>query len=112
MLKDLIICLDKKKKKRSNLPTTTCLMVSCGSFDQIIVTKEEQTFPLTYNASKSLVDVAEFGLQLPKEAILMEFEVDKEVNITYIYIGMKKPHTPYRPTFYEIMTNDLDVLEL
>lgn len=42
----------------------------------------------------------------------MEFEVDKEVNITYIYIGMKKPHTPYRPTFYEIMTNDLDVLEL
>lgn len=43
-----------------------------------------------YDASKSLVDVAMFRLQPLEGAILVKFEVDGEVTITYIYTSDRK----------------------
>lgn len=43
-----------------------------------------------YDAGKSLVDVAMFRLQPLEGAILVKFEVDGEVTITYIYTSDRK----------------------
>ncbi|KAL2461665.1 Uncharacterized protein Adt_45085 [Abeliophyllum distichum] len=84
-------------------------MVSFGSFDPIPISNEEHTFFTPYDAGKSLSKVAKFGPQLPKGAIPVEFKVDEEVTITNVYPEMVKPDSDNCPTFYEIMTDDLDV---
>ncbi|KAL2472117.1 Uncharacterized protein Adt_40253 [Abeliophyllum distichum] len=84
-------------------------MVSFGSFDPIPISNKEHTFFSPYDVGKSLSEVVEFGPQLSKGAIPVELNVDEEVTITYIYPEMVKPDSGNRPTFYEIMTNDLDV---
>ncbi|KAL2498281.1 Uncharacterized protein Adt_23831 [Abeliophyllum distichum] len=84
-------------------------MVSFGSFDLISISNEGQTFFTPYDVEKSLSEVAEFGPQLPKGAIPVELKVDKEVTITYVYPKMIKPDSGNRPTFYEIITDNLDV---
>ncbi|KAL2486366.1 Cornifin domain-containing protein [Abeliophyllum distichum] len=112
VLKDLIVRLDKENKiklETGENPTASCSMVSFGSFDPIPISNEEQTFFTPYDAGKSLSEVAEFGPQLPKGTISIEFKVDEEVTITYVYPEMVKPDRSNRPTFYEIMTDDLDV---
>lgn len=43
-----------------------------------------------YDAGKSLVDVAMFRLQPLEGTILVKFEVDGEVTITYIYTSDRK----------------------
>ncbi|KAL2532100.1 Uncharacterized protein Adt_05451 [Abeliophyllum distichum] len=65
-------------------------MVSFGSFNPIPISNEEQTFFTLNDAGKSLSEVAEFGHQLPKGAIPVEFKVDEEVTITYVYPKMVK----------------------
>lgn len=65
-------------------------MFSSGSFDQILITKEEQTCPLMHNTGKSLA--MDFGFQLPERSIPVELDVDEEVIITYIYPRMDKLH--------------------
>ncbi|KAL2470474.1 hypothetical protein Adt_38610 [Abeliophyllum distichum] len=84
-------------------------MVSFGLFDPISISNEGSTFFTPYDAGKSLSEVAEFGPQLPKGAILVELKVDEEVTITYVYPEMVKPDSGNRPTFYKIMTDNLDV---
>ncbi|KAL2525285.1 hypothetical protein Adt_10339 [Abeliophyllum distichum] len=84
-------------------------MVSFGSFDPISISNEGHTFFTPYDAGKSLSKVAKFGPQLLKGAIPVELKVDEEVTITYVYLEMVKADSGNRPTFYEIMTDDLDV---
>lgn len=110
VLKDLIVRLDKENKiklETRESPTADCSMVSFGSFDPTPIVKWENTFSHTYDADKSPAE--EFGLQLPEGAISVKFEVDGEITINYIYPGMDGPPIPNRPTFYEIMTDDLDI---
>ncbi|KAL2532074.1 Uncharacterized protein Adt_05425 [Abeliophyllum distichum] len=112
VLKDLIVRLDKENKiklETGENPTASCSMVSFGSFDPISISNEGQTFFIPYDAGKSLSEVAEFGPQLLKGTIPVELKVDEEVTITYVYPKMVKPDSGNRPTFYEIMTNVLDV---
>ncbi|KAL2491922.1 Uncharacterized protein Adt_27550 [Abeliophyllum distichum] len=90
-------------------PVESCSMVSFGSFDPIPISNKRQTFPTPYDIGKSLFEVTEFGPQLPKGAIPVELKVDKEITITYIYLDMVKLDSGNHPTFYEIMTDDLDV---
>ncbi|KAL2533510.1 Uncharacterized protein Adt_06861 [Abeliophyllum distichum] len=87
-------------------------MVSFGSFDPIPILNEGQTFFTLYDVGKSLFEVAEFGPQLPKRAIPVELKVDEEVTITYVYPEMVKPDSGNRLTVYEIMTDDLDSIEV
>lgn len=61
-----------------------------------------------YDAGKSLVDVAMFRLQPLEGAILVKFEVDGEVPLHTSTPAIEKPHIPNYPTFYEIMTSNLD----
>ncbi|KAL2492058.1 hypothetical protein Adt_27686 [Abeliophyllum distichum] len=84
-------------------------MVSFCSFDPIPISNVGQTFFTPYDAGKSLSEVAEFGPQLPKGAILVELKVHEEVTITCVYPEMVKPDSGNRPTFYEITIDDLDV---
>ncbi|KAL2505266.1 C2 calcium-dependent membrane targeting [Abeliophyllum distichum] len=94
VLKDLIVCLDKENKiklETGENPTASYSMVSFGSFDPISISNEEHTFFTPYDAGKSLSDVAEFGPQLPKGAIPLEFKVEEEVTIMYVYPEMVKP---------------------
>ncbi|KAL2486805.1 Uncharacterized protein Adt_31561 [Abeliophyllum distichum] len=42
-------------------------------------------------------------------AILVEFKVDEEITITYVYPEMVKPDSDNRLTFYEIMIDDIRV---
>lgn len=82
-------------------------MVSLGSFEPIPIKKKEQTFYLTYDASKSLVE--EFGTQLPERNIPVELEVDGEITINYVYLGMNGSRAPNCSNFYDIIIDDLDV---
>lgn len=110
VLKDLIVRLDKENKIKLEIgenPTAVCLKVLLGSFDPIPIAEKKQTFFGVRDVCKSLVK--EFGPQLPKGAIPVTFEVDGEITISYVYPGMDRPNAPNRPTFYEIMTGDLDV---
>ncbi|KAL2497497.1 Retrotrans gag domain-containing protein [Abeliophyllum distichum] len=91
VLKDLIVRLDKENKiklETGENPTASYSMVSFGSFYPILISNKEQTFFTPYDAGKSLSEVAEFGPQLLKGAIPVEFKVDEEVTITYVYPEM------------------------
>lgn len=110
VLKDLIVCLDKENKIKLEIgenPIASSSMVSFGSFDLIPISGKKQTFFDVHDACKSLVK--EFGPHLLEGAIPVKFEVDGEITINYVYLGMDRPNAPNRPTFYEIMTGDLDV---
>ncbi|KAL2493101.1 Ribonuclease H [Abeliophyllum distichum] len=94
VLNDLIVRLDKENKiklETGENPTDSCSIVSFGSFDPIPILNEGQTFFTPYDVGKLLFEVAEFGPQLLKGAILVELKVDEEVTITYVYPEMVKP---------------------
>ncbi|KAL2525808.1 Uncharacterized protein Adt_10862 [Abeliophyllum distichum] len=112
VLKDLIVCLvkgNKIKLETGKNPTASYSMVLFGSFDLISISNKGQTFSTPYDAGKSLFEVAKFGPQLLKGAILVELKVDEEITIAYVYPEMVKPDSGNRLTFYKIMADDLDV---
>ncbi|KAL2532882.1 hypothetical protein Adt_06233 [Abeliophyllum distichum] len=102
-------CLLRQKKIKLEIgenPTVSCSMVS---FDPIFIPNKKHTFPTLYGAGKFSFEVTEFGLQLQKGSIPVELKKDKKVTIKYVYPKMVKPDSGNRPTFYKIMTDDLDV---
>ncbi|KAL2513308.1 Uncharacterized protein Adt_18908 [Abeliophyllum distichum] len=102
---------DKRKIKleTGENPAVSCSMVSFGSFDPIFISNKKHTFPTLYGAGKSLFEVTKFGPQLSKGAIPIELKEDKKVTIKYVYPKMVKADSGNRPSFYEIMTDDLDI---